>query len=190
MGRDIGIYLQFLKYQAVMFSVIFGTSFCVLIPLYWSGNDASSYLKGLVTNSTQASNSSESGSSQSVVYEDNFGLTERDVGYNMLMLTILNIQSDKSKLIISYLSIFAITFIVYIQIFKLWRTTSAWGDMNFDRGQDLYFSEMKNYMCSYLDNINIKLRRTCPRHSQKFESRSSLSRDQKRFARDIRKPPN
>jgi hypothetical protein len=80
------------------------------------------------------------------VYEDNFGLTERDVGYNMLMLTILNIQSDKSKLIISYLSIFAITFIVYIQIFKLWRTTSVWGDMNFDRGQDLYFSEMKNYV--------------------------------------------
>lgn len=40
MGRDLTQYLKFLKYQAVMFFVIFLLSFGLMIPLYWSGSDA------------------------------------------------------------------------------------------------------------------------------------------------------
>lgn len=40
MGRDLALYLKFLKYQAAMFSVILLISFATLVPLYWSGNDA------------------------------------------------------------------------------------------------------------------------------------------------------
>ena len=44
MGRDLAMYLKFLKFQAVQFFIIFVLSFSTMIPLYWSGSDAQRYL--------------------------------------------------------------------------------------------------------------------------------------------------
>jgi hypothetical protein len=50
-----------------------------------------------------------------------FGLTERDTGYNLLMITMLNIQTDQLKLLGCYGFIYITTIVVYIQIFRFWR---------------------------------------------------------------------
>ena len=50
MGRDLCLYLKFLKYQAVQFFVLFLLSFATLIPLYWSGSDATVYLDTVIEN--------------------------------------------------------------------------------------------------------------------------------------------
>jgi len=63
MGRDLALYLKFLKFQAAMFFAIFLFSFSIIIPLYWAGKDAL----------------------------DSVNLEEKDKGYNLIMLTILNI---------------------------------------------------------------------------------------------------
>ena len=43
MGRDMALYLKFLKYQALMFSAIFMFSFSFMIPLYYTGINALIY---------------------------------------------------------------------------------------------------------------------------------------------------
>ena len=43
MGRDMALYLKFLKYQAIMFSAIFMISFSFVIPVYVTGIDAQIY---------------------------------------------------------------------------------------------------------------------------------------------------
>lgn len=59
---------------------------------------------------------------------------------------MLNIQSDKGKLLVSYFSVFVTSLICYAVQFKFWRKTSVWGDLNFEKGMDAYFSELKNYV--------------------------------------------
>lgn len=44
MGRDLTIFLKFLRYQGVMFLVILLLQWTVLIPLYYFGDDADRYL--------------------------------------------------------------------------------------------------------------------------------------------------
>jgi len=44
MGRDLGLYLKFLKFNAGMFFVIFLFNFTFLTPLYYTGKDANRYL--------------------------------------------------------------------------------------------------------------------------------------------------
>jgi hypothetical protein len=56
------------------------------------------------------------------------------------MITILNIQSDEVKLSYSYAFVTIISFIVYLQIFMFWRSTANWSDINFEKGEDMYFS--------------------------------------------------
>ena len=90
MGRDIALYLKFLKYQAAQFSLIFGVSFATLIPMYVSGTDANALITGQYVNQTAGVNATASEFNAT-----EFGLTEKDTGYNLLMLTMLNIQSDK-----------------------------------------------------------------------------------------------
>jgi hypothetical protein len=48
MGRDTVIYLIWIRYQAVQFTLIFAFSFASLIPLYWSGNAAQIYTEQFV----------------------------------------------------------------------------------------------------------------------------------------------
>ena len=43
MGVDLVLYLKFLKNQAVMFLLLFAINFTILVPLYYSGADASKY---------------------------------------------------------------------------------------------------------------------------------------------------
>lgn len=64
----------------------------------------------------------------------------------MIMITILNIQTDKFKLCGSYGFVILTSIIAYIQIFRFWRQTSIWGEKNFEKGLDMYFSELKNYV--------------------------------------------
>ena len=97
MGRDLSLYLKFLKYQAVQFFIIALFSFATVIPLYWSGSDATRYFETLINNSTVATNQTVSTNStlnttvKSNVTKNDYGLTERDTGYNLLMITMLNI---------------------------------------------------------------------------------------------------
>ena len=58
MGRDLCLYLKFLKYQAVQFFIIFLASFATIIPLYWSGSAAHIYFDTITTNSTQSNQTS------------------------------------------------------------------------------------------------------------------------------------
>jgi hypothetical protein len=109
--------------------------------LYVSGTDANALITGQYVNQTSSANETASKFNST-----EFGLTEKDTGYNLLMLTMLNIQSDKQKLLISYFSIYLTTMICYVIQFKFWRTTSVWGDINFEKGMDAYFSELKNYV--------------------------------------------
>jgi hypothetical protein len=62
------------------------------------------------------------------------------------MITILNIQNDAYKMSGSYAFVYVTTIIVYFQIIRFWRQTSGWGDKNFEKGKEMYFSELKNYV--------------------------------------------
>ena len=31
-------------------------------------------------------------------------------------------------------------------MFKFWRETSSWADINFEKGMDIYYSELRNYV--------------------------------------------
>ena len=86
MGRDIAMYLKYLKYQAAQFAIIFGVSFATLIPMYVSGTDANALITGQYVNQTTSANETASKFNST-----EFGLTEKDTGYNLLMLTMLNI---------------------------------------------------------------------------------------------------
>ncbi len=109
-----------------------------MIPLYWSGSDAERYLtKTLTLNNTINKNSSLLSDAP---INSTFGLSAKDSSYNLIMITILNIQSDEKKLAYSYAFVTVVSCIVYFQIFKFWRDTSVWNDINFERGEDMYFS--------------------------------------------------
>jgi hypothetical protein len=138
MGRDLAMYLKFLKFQAVQFFIIFVLSFSTMIPLYWSGSDAQRYLaKSQTINYSTIRNSSLL---TDAPINSTFGLSAKDSSYNLIMITILNIQSDERKLAYSYAFVTLVSCIVYFQIFKFWRDTSVWNDINFERGEDMYFS--------------------------------------------------
>ena len=144
MGRDLAMYLKFLKFQAVQFFIIFVLSFSTMIPLYWSGSDAERYLtKTLTLNNTSNKNSSLFSDAP---INSTFGLSAKDSSYNLIMITILNIQSDEKKLAYSYAFVTVVSCVVYFQIFKFWRDTSVWNDINFERGEDMYFSQLQNHV--------------------------------------------
>lgn len=122
MGRDLSLYLKFLKYQAVQFFIIFLFSFATIIPLYWTGSDATVYFETISQNSTAVStNETVNATIVASKSANTYGLTERDTGYNLLMITMLNIQTDELKLLGSYSFIYLTTVVVYIQIFRFWR---------------------------------------------------------------------
>ena len=100
MGRDLTLYLKFLKYEAGFFFMLGLISFALLIPLYYSGSDATKYVQLLQTN--QNTTTILAGNDTEIVIANNtnenrlnvtelYGLTERDEGYNLIMITILNI---------------------------------------------------------------------------------------------------
>lgn len=58
MGKDLTMYLKFLKFQAVQFFIIFILSFSTMIPLYWTGSDAKRYFTVTSSGNSTATNSS------------------------------------------------------------------------------------------------------------------------------------
>ena len=143
MGRDVAIYLKYLKYTATMFLVIFCLSFAVLIPLYWSGEDGNIYYEQFVNSTTNATLKADD---QFFNATKEFGLTERDAGYNLIMITILNIQRDDSKLLLSYAFVYLTTFIAYFFTFRFWRQTTVWRHHSVEKGEDAHYSVLKNFV--------------------------------------------
>ena len=80
MGRDLTLYLKYIKYQAIMFGVIVIMNWTILLPLYYNGQDAER--KFLAQDNSK---------------EDAEGETEKSKGaeYNLIKFTILNVTSDR-----------------------------------------------------------------------------------------------
>ena len=99
MGRDLTIFLKFLDYQTWMFLAILIMQWTILMPLYYTGEDADKYLLEVVEKENSGkvmanSTALEDGSLRFLQESErarNITIPETDREYNMLKFTILNI---------------------------------------------------------------------------------------------------
>ena len=109
MGRDLAMYLKYIKYQAYMFAIILLMNWTILLPLYYLGEDAErSFNIGKQDQTKFDSNAS--------VSQDEEGVTEANVSqeYNLIKMTILNVTSDNYSLNIALIFVYLTTLIAYL----------------------------------------------------------------------------
>lgn len=83
-------------------------------------------------------------------------LNQKDQTYNLIIFTILNIQNDGSRLTISYFFVLLIAIIVYIQIFKFWRSAHLLKNTHYEKGDDLFYKTIPDY-CLKVTGIPVSL---------------------------------
>ena len=129
MGRDLTIFLKYLNYQTWMFLVILIIQWTVLIPIYYTGEDAYKYLDafGQVSNTTANATLplgnitvSTNITDKDIVVANMTDITEiiplsdADREYNLIKFTILNVESSPMKMTIAFIMVIVTTVIVYL----------------------------------------------------------------------------
>ena len=144
MGRDLTIFLKFLDYQTWMFLAILIMQWTILMPLYYTGEDADKYLLEVVekenSGKVMANSTALVDGSLRFLQETesakNITIPETDREYNMLKFTILNIQSNPTRMTFAFIMVIFTTLVVYLQIFCFWKRTYNWKEKDFVRGED------------------------------------------------------
>lgn len=144
MGRDLTIFLKFLDYQTWMFLAILIMQWTILMPLYYTGEDADKYLLEVVEkeNSGKVMANSTALEDESLRFlqqaesAKNITIPETDREYNMIKFTILNIQSNPTRMTFAFIMVIFTTLVVYLQIFCFWKRTYNWKEKDFVRGED------------------------------------------------------
>ena len=63
----------------------------------------------------------------------------------MLKFTILNIQSNPTRMTIAFIFVIFTTLVVYLQIFCFWKRTYNWKEKDFVRGEDAQYGDFHKY---------------------------------------------
>ena len=122
MGRDLTIFLKFLDYQTWMFLAILIMQWTVLMPLYYTGGDADKYLLEVIEKENREIVSLNSTSTnldmlrqlQPTETAKNITIPETDREYNMIKFTILNIQSNPTRMTFAFIMVIFTTLVVYL----------------------------------------------------------------------------
>ena len=63
----------------------------------------------------------------------------------MIKFTILNIQSNPTRMTFAFIMVIFTTLVVYLQIFCFWKRTFNWKEKDFVRGEDAQFGDFHKY---------------------------------------------
>ena len=132
MGRDLTIFLKYLNYQTWMFLVILIIQWTVLIPIYYTGEDAYKYLDAFqqvanttanatlpLGNITVSTNITDdvivvANTTELTELTEIIPLSDADREYNLIRFTILNVESSPMKMTIAFIMVIVTTVIVYL----------------------------------------------------------------------------
>jgi len=168
-GRDRFLYLKFLKYQSWFFLTLFFLGWTILMPTYYSGEDAAQYINSVMSQAQSAgspnntSTVSPSPTTSSIQFK-----AENAEEINLLEFTILNVKEAPDKLMISYIFTVLTTIVMYVSIYCFWRGTRTWFKKTKKHEiDDMGYSQL-NMHCLLLKGI--------PTHMSPREAQSHIKR--------------